>query len=224
MRRPGRTGNGDGATGGHERRPAVAGRYGAEVGRHGKVRNGDAAPLPVPKRRCGATTASEAKMRRQGRNGQRRRPPPRPPRPAMRPPRRSAKAAQRPAEPPEDAPPTRGAASQARGRRRAQRAREWVTSGGAAARVGRHGGPGVSPRKIPRAIAKRTESPGAKGDAGWLRGQTTRRRIHRRSDGGPERRQVLRRGTRAPLCMLHRNPPLCVKTGLPAIAFGRCFS
>ncbi len=26
-------------------------------------------------------------------------------------------------------------------------------------------------------------------DAGWLRGQTTRRRIHRRSDGGPERRQ-----------------------------------
>ena len=28
-----------------------------------------------------------------------------------------------------------------------------------------------------------------KGDAGWLRGQTTRRRIHRRSDGGPERRQ-----------------------------------
>jgi ABC-type oligopeptide transport system ATPase subunit len=28
-----------------------------------------------------------------------------------------------------------------------------------------------------------------KGDAGWLRGQTTRRRDHRRSDGGPERRQ-----------------------------------
>lgn len=28
-----------------------------------------------------------------------------------------------------------------------------------------------------------------KGDAGWLRGQTTRRRYHRRSDGGPERRQ-----------------------------------
>src|SRR3984957_13456138 len=28
-----------------------------------------------------------------------------------------------------------------------------------------------------------------KGDAGWLREQTTRRRIHRRSDGGPERRQ-----------------------------------
>jgi hypothetical protein len=27
---------------------------------------------------------------------------------------------------------------------------------------------------------------------------------------------VLRRGTRAPLCMLHRNPPLCVKTGLRA--------
>ena len=25
-----------------------------------------------------------------------------------------------------------------------------------------------------------------KGDAGWLRGQTTRRRYHRRSDGGPE--------------------------------------
>src|SRR6266851_7831316 len=58
------------------------------------------------------------------------------------------------------------------------------------------------------------EPEGKKGDAGWLRGQTTRRRIHRRSDGGPERRQVLRRGTRAPLCMLHRNPPLCVKTGI----------
>jgi hypothetical protein len=28
-----------------------------------------------------------------------------------------------------------------------------------------------------------------KGAAGWLRGQTTLRRIHRRSDGGPERRQ-----------------------------------
>jgi hypothetical protein len=27
---------------------------------------------------------------------------------------------------------------------------------------------------------------------------------------------VPRRGTRAPLCMLHRNPPLCVKTGLRA--------
>src|ERR1022692_2312133 len=57
----------------------------------------------------------------------------------------------------------------------------------------------------------KTTEPGIaenKSDAGWLRGQTTRRRIHRRSDGGPERRQVLRRGTRAPLCMLHRNPPL----------------
>ena len=76
---------------------------------------------------------------------------------------------------------------------------------------------GVAPRED-------TASQGAGGpkglqvwsDAGWLRGQTTRRRIHRRSDGGPERRQVLRRGTRAPLCMLHRNPPLCVKTGLEA--------
>src|SRR5215469_3988153 len=32
-------------------------------------------------------------------------------------------------------------------------------------------------------------TPDEKGDAGWLRGQTTRRRYHRRSDGGPERRQ-----------------------------------
>src|ERR1700740_2949993 len=31
--------------------------------------------------------------------------------------------------------------------------------------------------------------PDKKGDAGWLRGQTTRRRYHRRPDGGPERRQ-----------------------------------
>ena len=34
-----------------------------------------------------------------------------------------------------------------------------------------------------------TMTPEEKGDAGWLRGQTTRRRYHRRSDGGPERRQ-----------------------------------
>jgi hypothetical protein len=45
------------------------------------------------------------------------------------------------------------------------------------------------------------------GDAGWLRGQTTRRRIHRRSDGGPERRQVLRRGTRAPCAWYTETPP-----------------
>jgi ABC-2 type transport system permease protein len=32
-------------------------------------------------------------------------------------------------------------------------------------------------------------TPEEKGDAGWLRGQTTRRRYHRRPDGGPERRQ-----------------------------------
>src|SRR5580692_12174005 len=32
-------------------------------------------------------------------------------------------------------------------------------------------------------------TPDEKGDAGWLRGQTTRRRDHRRPDGGPERRQ-----------------------------------
>jgi hypothetical protein len=80
------------------------------------------------------------------------------------------------------------------------------------------GGPGGRP---PREDTASQVAGGPKGlqawsDAGWLRGQTTRRRIHRRSDGGPERRQVLRRGTRAPLCMLHRNPPLCVKTGLEA--------
>ncbi len=80
------------------------------------------------------------------------------------------------------------------------------------------GGSGGSP---PREDTASQVAGGPKGlqawsDAGWLRGQTTRRRIHRRSDGGPERRQVLRRGTRAPLCMLHRNPPLCVKTGLQA--------
>jgi hypothetical protein len=34
-----------------------------------------------------------------------------------------------------------------------------------------------------------TMTPEEKGDAGWLRGQTTRRRYHRRPDGGPERRQ-----------------------------------
>ncbi len=33
------------------------------------------------------------------------------------------------------------------------------------------------------------KSPRRWSDAGWLRGQTTRRRIHRRSDGGPERRR-----------------------------------
>ena len=68
-------------------------------------------------------------------------------------------------------------------------------------------GPGVSPRETLRATAKSAKGRQAKSDAGWLRGQTTRRRIHRRSDGGPERRQVLRRGTRAPYACYTETPP-----------------
>jgi hypothetical protein len=162
MRRPGGAGNGDGATDGHDRRPAVAGRYGAEVGRHGKVRIGDAARPPVPKRRCGVTTASEAKMRRQGRNGQRRRPPPRPPRPMLEPSRQPAKAVQRTARPP-DHPTNPGAQ---RAQHEAVGGRSGPRGGGpvgAQPRAkGDRGARGVSPGKIPRAIAKRTESPGAK--------------------------------------------------------------
>ena len=44
---------------------------------------------------------------------------------------------------------------------------------------------GVPEDRVSAAQRYRTK----KGHAGWLRGQTTRRRIHRRSDGGPERRQ-----------------------------------
>jgi hypothetical protein len=45
------------------------------------------------------------------------------------------------------------------------------------------------PRVSPDTRINRMAQAQKKGDAGWLRGQTTRRRYHRRSDGGPERRQ-----------------------------------
>jgi hypothetical protein len=182
--------------------------------RHYRFRSEDAASQPHPKRRCGAkaATASEDSLRR-----------------ARRGPRSAPKTvsgggpADARSDPEDGATPDRSEPSTGPpvGRSEAQ---GWGTGGGAAASKGRQGGPGGIPRKTLRAIANRTESPGAKGDAGWLRGQTTRRRIHRRSDGGPERRQVLRRGTRAPLCMLHRNPPLRVKTGITGYRVRRCFS
>src|SRR5437868_1620514 len=50
------------------------------------------------------------------------------------------------------------------------------------------GSGGSSPRKNAGSQRRDTRRVRAWGDAGWLRGQTTRRRIHRRSDGGPERR------------------------------------
>jgi hypothetical protein len=183
--------------------------------RHYRFRSEDAASQPHPKRRCGAkaATASEDGLRRARRA------------PTMDPSGQSANAAQRTAEPPTTPTNPGAATSQARGRRRAQRGPGGGALVGAQPRAkGDRGSGGYPPGKTLRAIANRTESPGAKGDAGWLRGQTTRRRIHRRSDGGPERRQVLRRGTRAPLCMLHRNPPLRVKTGITGYRVRRCFS
>jgi len=88
----------------------------------------------------------------------------------------------------------------------------WLEGSGAPARkrlrdkrslVGGSGG--SPPGQILRASGEGAAGPRSWSDAGWLRGQTTRRRIHRRSDGGPERRQLVpQRGTRAPVSMLHR--------------------
>ncbi len=199
-RRPGGTGNGDGATGGHDRRPAVAGLYGAGVGRHGKVRNGDAAPLPVPKRRCGVTTASEAKMRRKGRNGQRRRLPPRPPRPMMEPPGQPGEGGTADGGATRRRPTTRGATSHARGRRRAQRAPGWGTGGGAAGEVrATWGARGVSPRENTAShseadlkVREQRATPGGYGGkppgVAFIGVPTGARNAGRCSDGGPEHR------------------------------------
>jgi len=181
--------------------------------RNCRFRSEDAASQPHPKRRCGAkaATASEDGLA--------------PPPAAHDEPSRAA-GERGPAEARSDpmAAPPRAAASQGLGPPGGAASPGVGPQWGAAASKGRHGEPGgYPPRKIPRAIAKRTESPRAKSDAGWLRGQTTRRRIHRRSDGGPERRQALRRGTRAPLCMLTPNPPLCVKTRITGHRVGAQF-
>ena len=66
--------------------------------------------------------------------------------------------------------------------------RPWGDAEHGAAGVASGGSGGSPPGQILRATAKDPEVR-PWGDAGWLRGQTTRRRIHRRSDGGPERRQ-----------------------------------
>src|SRR5215469_8917570 len=65
------------------------------------------------------------------------------------------------------------------------------------------------PREIPPGTPKPTKCPRRWGDAGWLRGQTTRRRIHRRSDGGPERRHRCPGGgpEHRPTC--YTEPPPC---------------
>jgi hypothetical protein len=200
MRRPGGTGNGDGAMGGHDRRPAVAGWYGAEVGRHGKVRNGDAAPLPVPKRRCGVTTASEAKMRRQGRNGQRRRSRPARRAPMMEPSRTASEGGPRTAEPPEDAhqPEVQRAKHEAVGGRSEPRGGEPV--GVQPAKLGRdRGARGVSPRKntashskADRKVGEDRATPGGYGGkppgVAFIGVPTGARNAGRCSDGGPEHR------------------------------------
>ena len=61
---------------------------------------------------------------------------------------------------------------------------------GPVARDGGRDGRGHDGDRDRRVQQDRVTNAGKKeSDAGWLRGQTTRRRIHRRSDGGPERRQ-----------------------------------
>jgi hypothetical protein len=99
--------------------------------------------------------------------------------------------------------------SRPRAREGAPRTRAMTDAHGTVAPFGGSGG--SSPRGGSRAMAKAPRGRRRQRDAGWLRGQTTRRRNHRRSDGGPERRQVLRRGTRAPVRMLLRNPPWRIK-------------
>jgi hypothetical protein len=184
--------------GGHDRRPGAAG-YGAELGRHGKVRNGDAAPLPVPKRRCGATTASEAKMRRQGRNGQRRRPLRRLPRPTMTPFGRPANGGSAKARSdPKTAPSRGGSESPRAGRCGAQRAEDAAAVGAAGEDRATWGPGGIPPEntashsEADRKAGEDRATPGGYGGkppgVAFIGVPTGARNAGRCSDGGPEHR------------------------------------
>jgi hypothetical protein len=145
-----------------------------ETGRRGAVRSRVWPLRHGEKRRCGATTGSEVKMRRHNRIRSEDAAPG-PQRPA-----KTASAA--PAVPARWTPPdsrrTRhsgrqshpttptnpgGATSQARGRRRAQRAPGWSPGGAQPRAKGDRGSGGCPPGKIPRAIAKPTEKSASKG-------------------------------------------------------------
>jgi hypothetical protein len=182
------------------------GRYGAEFGRWGKARNGDAAPLPVPKRRCGVTTASEAKMRRQGRNGQRRRPPPRPPPPVMDPSGQPGKAAQRtarhpktPTNPRRNEPSTRRNEPSTRPSEGAASPRVEPQWGHSREQRATGGLRGVSPREntashseADRKVGEDRATPGGYGGkppgVAFIGVPTGARNAGRCSDGGPEHR------------------------------------
>jgi len=150
-----------------------------------RFRSEDAAPQPFPKRICGAKAPTTSE------HG-----PHSPPEATSDGPRHPATAAPWRAAATSRRPPRQGAASQdGPGASRGwggwlgrSLAKFGADVGRSSARIGRHGVRGYPPGKALRAIANPTESRGVKSDAGWLRGQTTRRRIHRRSDGGPERR------------------------------------
>ena len=81
--------------------------------------------------------------------------------------------------------PTRGDAKRAPGRVILRRV--WAAGGASGASLGGSGG--SPPRENTASQAQEAKGLQAWSDAGWLRGQTTRRRMHRRSDGGPERRR-----------------------------------
>jgi hypothetical protein len=98
-----------------------------------------------------------------------------------------------------------------------QRGQTPSERGSVARRLGGGDRPARGPGSIQGNTTKPTKYRRRWGDAGWLRGQTTRRRIHRRSDGGPERRQVLRRGTRAP-CAWYTETPPCTSRPVSAVA------
>jgi hypothetical protein len=206
-----------------------------ETGRRGAVRSRGWPPRHGEKRRCGATTGSEAKMRRHNRIRSEDAAP-RPQRPA-----KTASAA--PAAPHDEPPKTVGgggpadgrsdpktalpriAASQARATCRTQRGsgvgRWWGRSREQRATGGSGGCP---PGKIPRAIAKPTDKSAKIG----------RRRVATGANHPASHSSAFRRGPGTPAgaptgdqsTAMHvtPKPPLRVKTWITGYRVRRCFS
>ena len=93
------------------------------------------------------------------------------------------------------------------------------------ARAGATGGlRGYPPRKILRAMAKSAQKPtkiGRRRVATGANHPASHSSAFRRGPGTPAGAPT---GDQSTVCMLHRNPPLCVKTGLPVAARRGCFS
>ena len=105
----------------------------------------------------------------------------------------------------------------------APRRRRWPACPGGRPGTGRPGVPGVSPRETLRATAKPATGPA----------KIERRRVATGANHPASHSSAFRRGPGTPagaptgdqstMCMLHRNPPLWVKTGLPGFSASGSF-